>query len=45
MSVIKSKGYRYEVQMSTTGDATGVDTTILRGAFIVNQDLVQPPAR
>lgn len=45
MSVITAKGYRYEVQMSTTGDATGVDTTILRGVFVVNQDLVQPPAR
>ena len=31
MSSIEAKGYRYEVQMSTTGDSSGVDTTILRG--------------
>ena len=42
MSSIEAKGYRYEVQMSTTGDSSGVDTTILRGAFIVIQDLAQP---
>ena len=42
MSTIDAKGYRYEVQMSTTGDSSGVDTTILRGAFIVIQDLAQP---
>ena len=42
MSTIPSGGYRYEIQMSTTGDATGVDTTILKGAFVVNQDLAQP---
>ena len=42
MSSIEAKGYRYEVQMSTTGDSSGVDTTILRGAFIVIQDLTQP---
>lgn len=42
MSKIEAKGYNYEIQMSTTGDSSGVDTTILRGAFIVIQDLAQP---
>jgi|TARA_R100000084_G_C4577076_1_gene112001 hypothetical protein len=42
MSNIPAGGYRYETQMSTTGDATGVDTTILKGSFVVNQDLAQP---
>tara|TARA_B100000900_G_scaffold382404_1_gene369569 strand:- start:632 stop:1054 length:423 start_codon:yes stop_codon:yes gene_type:complete len=42
MSNISAGGYIYEIQMSTTGDVTGVDTTILKGAFVVNQDLAQP---
>ena len=45
MSSFPAGGYFYEMQMSTTGDSTGVDTTILKGNFIVNQDRTIPNRR
>lgn len=45
MSDFPAGGYVYEMQMSTTGDSTGVDTTILKGSFIVNPDRTVPGGR
>ena len=45
MSDFPSGGYFYEMQMSTTGDSSGVDTTILKGNFIVNPDRTVPAIR
>ena len=45
MSDFPSGGYFYEMQMSTTGDSSGVDTTILKGNFIVNPDRTAPARR
>lgn len=45
MSDFPPGGYFYEMQMSTTGDSTGVDTTILKGSFTVNPDYTVPESR
>ncbi len=45
MSSFPAGGYLYEMQMSTTGDSSGVDTTILKGNFIVNPDRTSPATR
>ena len=37
--------YRHEMQMSTTGDSSGVDTTILKGLFLVRSDRTIPDRR